>query len=105
MLLPTEQPDTKITYGLVATLHPRAVAALSDRGISLRPETEHDAAGPTSYAYVTSDNDEFLLVFHPDAPVPGIDVLAPSTDIEAVAGLVANLGGEPGLVTWRADED
>lgn len=103
MLVRNEHPDGRIAYDLVATLHPRAVEALNRRGIPLEPEAEHDAAGPTSFVYVTSDDDEFLLVHHPCAPVPGVDVLTPTANPGALQRLVANLGSEPGLVTWQSD--
>lgn len=97
------KPDPRLTYELVATLDPVGVEELHRCGIELERETEYDAAGPTRFAYVTSDRYEFLLIYHPDAPIPAVDVHAATPGPEALQRLVANFDGGFGLVTWRAD--
>jgi hypothetical protein len=103
MLAQNEHPRDGVLYDLVATLAASATDVLRAKGVTLTPETEHDAPGPTSFVYLTSDGDDFLLVYHPLAPVPGVDVLAPVPDPAALDRLLGNLGAEASLVTWRSE--
>lgn len=103
MLKRNETPDERAAYDLIATLDPCAIEALEARGVSLEPETEHDAAGTTTFAYVTCGGDEFLLIHHAYAPIPGVDVLTAEGDPGTLERLVESLGGGPSLVTWRSD--
>lgn len=102
MLKPADPPEPAGTFETVAELAPHAIQELSCRGITLTPEREHDAAGPTSWAYVDSDGDSVLLVHHPEAPVPGLEVRLRAPDLRVLQRPVANLGHGPELVTWTS---